>query len=121
MSILKNALTDNVVTPATRANMGIKTVAKVIAADESSNRCSVRYLNKDSRAVINTDVMVDLRNGQSWFPKINDLVIYDMSGSAGMVVSMYTEDYAGQVRGKKKLDNDKLADGQVSIVGGSII
>lgn len=121
MSTLKNALTDNVVTPATRANMGTKTVAKVIAADERSNRCSVRYLNKDSRAVVNTDVMVDLRNGHNWFPKNGDLVIYDMSGSSGTIVSMYTEDYAGQVRGKKKLENDKLPDGEASVVGGSIV
>ena len=64
--------------------------------------------------------MVDLRNGQTWFPKPGDIVTYDQSGDSGMVVSEYTDDYS-KIKGALGLTLDVLADGPIGLVSGAIL
>lgn len=118
---LKRTLTENVVNPLSRARAGGYTVAIVTKADEHSNRCTVRFRDRNGNLTNNPGVMVDLRNAQEWFPNVGDLVIYDMSKDDGLIVSQYTEDYNSEIRGLKTLDNDRMADGESSVVGGTII
>lgn len=121
MGVLSNPLkelTNKVVKPLTGANQ--YTIAYVMEADESTNRCTVKYLDsRMSKLTTKKDVMVDLRNGQSWFPKPSDIVIFDQSGESGMIVSEYADDYS-KIKGALGLTLDVMADGPIGIVTGMI-
>lgn len=122
MSELKQKLSDTLINPITRNRSDYKTVALVVAANESSNTCNLKYFNHNGNPDILKNVMVDLRNGQEWFPQVNELVVAEISPhGTGVIISKYIEDYSSEIKGKKVLKNDVSADGTESVVGGSII
>lgn len=113
--------TANNATKGRTANSNGYCLAVVTEADEGTNLCNVTFINPSTGAREDkTDVMVDLRNQQSWFPQIGDKVLFDNSGKSGMIVSQYTENYS-EIRSKFSLLLDILADGSTGLCDGSIL
>lgn len=113
--------TANNATKGRTANSNGYCLAVVTEADEGTNLCNVTFINPSTGAKEDkTDVMVDLRNQQSWFPQIGDKVLFDNSGKSGMIVSQYTENYS-EIRSRFSLLLDILADGSTGLCDGSIL
>lgn len=123
MALLTNKIkeTANNATKGRTANSSGYCLAVVTEADEGTNLCNVTFINPATGAKEDkTDVMVDLRNQQAWFPQKGDKVLFDNSGKAGMIVSQYTENYS-EIRSKFSLILDILADGSTGLCDGSIL
>lgn len=120
--MLKDLLNEKVVSPAFRAgNTTLITVGKVISADEVNNKCTVTYKDSQGKVITVSDMMVDLRNHDQWFPNPNEVVLINATNTPGVVLHRYTENYAADIRGDKKLVNDISADSDSSLFGGSIL
>lgn len=119
MTPVSKTIMDGVINTVSRARNITKTVAKVIKADEKTNMCTVKYLSKDGKMLTNENVQVDLRNAQQWFPKEEELVLYETDGTNGVILSRFTEDYS-TIRSETTMDSDVMADGKIGMIGGRI-
>jgi hypothetical protein len=118
---LKNILNDTLISTNNRNMSSFITVGKVMSADETSNKCTVWHKNRMGEMQATEDMVVDLRNGDQWFPNEGDVVLIDVTQMPGVILHQYTDNYAADVRAKKKLEKDVLMDNTVSTYGGSIL
>lgn len=118
MGVLSTALKHGVIGEAVRASHDTqRTVAVVTKADEANNTCSIRFYDKDGKKREVRQAQVDLKN-RDWFPKVRDSVLVDVSGSrSALILSLYTEDYNRDVRGRQELRNDVAPDGDGTCCG----
>lgn len=98
------------------------TIGKVTKIEESSNICTIEYLNANGILVEKNGVQVDcnIPNLISWFPKVNENVVVKISEDRISIQRTYSGNYSKDIRPKTKTEKEKLCDRFGSTLTGMI-
>jgi hypothetical protein len=121
MSELRNKI-QTTTTPAVHNRRDYSTVAKITAANEINNLCSIEFIDKDGYKSNKDNVPVKILYPGfiGWFPSLGENVTVEISESYMIITGKCEDGYASTIRAKTTTKQDIYTSSFGGTMAGSI-